>query len=159
MAYIENGTWEIYQDVSSVTRDMEDFFEVDELIAPTIAILNKKNYKTAFCCSGHIFKSLVGLTVTAGFKGEIEGIKIDSNEGDDDIEIDMVQDISDVYICFEKIHDFESLPSGFYYDDYDEGTVIRRELEEGEGSIERAEELLKVAKELKAWAEGLAPII
>lgn len=29
-------------------------FDIDELFAPIIAILNKKGYKTLFCCSGHI---------------------------------------------------------------------------------------------------------
>lgn len=31
-----------------------DYFQVDELIAPSIALLNKKGYKTINCCSGHI---------------------------------------------------------------------------------------------------------
>lgn len=44
------------------------------------------------------------LTITAGFKEEIECIKIEPNEWDDDVEIDVVQDISYMYICFEKGH-------------------------------------------------------
>lgn len=27
--------------------------EIDEMIAPVISILNKKGYRTRFCCSGH----------------------------------------------------------------------------------------------------------
>ena len=30
--------------------------EVDELMIPTIKELNSKGYKTAFCCSGHLFE-------------------------------------------------------------------------------------------------------
>ena len=29
-------------------------FDVDELFAPMISLLNKKGYKTIYCCSGHI---------------------------------------------------------------------------------------------------------
>lgn len=31
--------------------------EIDELIAPTIIILNQKGYMTEFCCSGHWYKT------------------------------------------------------------------------------------------------------
>ena len=31
-----------------------NFIEIDELMIPTIIELNKKGYKTEFCCSGHI---------------------------------------------------------------------------------------------------------
>jgi hypothetical protein len=30
--------------------------EVDELLIPTITVLNKKGYKTKYCCSGHLTK-------------------------------------------------------------------------------------------------------
>ena len=35
----------------------EGGFFVDELIAETVSILNKKGYKTAFSCSGHLYKN------------------------------------------------------------------------------------------------------
>ncbi|MBQ6501541.1 MAG: hypothetical protein IJI87_09240 [Mogibacterium sp.] len=44
----------INQDTYEVTAEPTDnHFEVDDLIAPAIAVLNQKGYKTAFCCSGH----------------------------------------------------------------------------------------------------------
>lgn len=45
--YIRSDTYEIEQSPSSIC------FAVDDLIAPAIAILNQKGYRTAFCCSGH----------------------------------------------------------------------------------------------------------
>lgn len=42
--YINSETFEIEKNI----------FEVDEDIANTISILNKKGYKTSYCCSGHI---------------------------------------------------------------------------------------------------------
>jgi len=35
--------------------------ELDELIIPIISILNKKGYKTKYCCSGHGLDSLVSM--------------------------------------------------------------------------------------------------
>lgn len=45
--YISYDDYEISKD------PFENGFEVDDLIAPAISILNKKGYRTAFCCSGH----------------------------------------------------------------------------------------------------------
>ena len=35
------------------TNCVGTLFEVDELLLPTIKILNEKGYSTKFCCSGH----------------------------------------------------------------------------------------------------------
>ena len=45
--YISYDDYEISKD------PVENGFEVDDLIAPAVSILNKKGYRTAFCCSGH----------------------------------------------------------------------------------------------------------
>ena len=42
--YINKETFEI----------VDNIFEVDEDIAETISILNKKGYYTKYCCSGHV---------------------------------------------------------------------------------------------------------
>ena len=42
--YINSETFEI----------MNNIIEVDEAIAETISILNKKGYYTKYCCSGHV---------------------------------------------------------------------------------------------------------
>ena len=34
---------------------MENYFECDEFIAPIISLLNKKGYRTKFCCEGHLY--------------------------------------------------------------------------------------------------------
>jgi len=46
--FINNDTYKIEMTSSG------NSFEVDDLIAPAISILNKKGYRTAFCCSGHV---------------------------------------------------------------------------------------------------------
>lgn len=40
--------------VSNYYVQDKDFVEVDVLLANGIKILNKKGYKTCFCCSGHV---------------------------------------------------------------------------------------------------------
>ncbi len=53
MAFIDKDTFEIFSDINS--PEVENAFECDDFIAPTIRVLNLKGYKTRFCCSGHPF--------------------------------------------------------------------------------------------------------
>ena len=54
MAYMNLETYNIFNFISN-NVDKDKFVEIDELIAPIISLLNKKGYKTKFCCSGHPF--------------------------------------------------------------------------------------------------------
>ena len=54
MPYIHKSTFEIIQG-SNIDHYLDDYFEVDELIALPIQVLNRKGYTTSFCCSGHSF--------------------------------------------------------------------------------------------------------
>ena len=45
--YISEESFEILENPG------ENSFEVDDLIAPAISMLNKRGYVTAWCCSGH----------------------------------------------------------------------------------------------------------
>jgi len=51
MAVMHSKTFEIYHNDQLIVP--EDYIDVDEWIAPTIQVLNKKGYTTRFCCSGH----------------------------------------------------------------------------------------------------------
>ena len=51
--YVGRYSFNLYNDREDV-RIFEPVFECDELIAPVISILNRKGYKTQFCCSGHV---------------------------------------------------------------------------------------------------------
>jgi len=42
----------------------EGYVEIDELIAPTIQVLNRKGYITRYCCSGHSFEDCLELIKT-----------------------------------------------------------------------------------------------
>ena len=45
--YIKNNTFELSR------CKADNCFEVDDAIVKAIAVLNRKGYRTAFCCSGH----------------------------------------------------------------------------------------------------------
>ncbi len=55
MMYIDTKTFEVIGDLSD-TRISAPLFECDELLAPTISILNKLGFTTEFCCSGHAYE-------------------------------------------------------------------------------------------------------
>lgn len=50
--YICTKTFEVFRDLSD-TRISAPLFECDELLAPTISILNRLGFTTESCCSGH----------------------------------------------------------------------------------------------------------
>jgi hypothetical protein len=50
-------TFDIYHNDLSIVPD--GYVQIDELIAPSIQILNRKGYITIGCCSGHSFKDHV----------------------------------------------------------------------------------------------------
>ena len=54
MAYMNCKTFEIYMEVQD-EKTPNDWFFVDDMIAPSIQLLNRKGYTTAFCCAGHPF--------------------------------------------------------------------------------------------------------
>jgi len=57
MAYMHNDSFEILQG-SNIDNYLDEYFDVDDLIALPIQTLNRRGYKTQFCCSGHPFESV-----------------------------------------------------------------------------------------------------
>ena len=84
-----------YKIIASASEPEEGMFEVDELIAPVIARLNKRGYQTKFCCSGHHYPDKVLIN-------DIEGHQLY-----------IYMENMEAYILFEKVYDFPPLPSGW----------------------------------------------
>ncbi len=55
MACMHKTTFKIYHNDQNLLPD--GYVDIDELIAPTIQVLNQKGYITRFCCSGHPFNN------------------------------------------------------------------------------------------------------
>ena len=59
MAYMHKETFEITQELGRFVSNPQDYFEIDDLIALPVQVLNRKGYITTGCCSGHLFDRLV----------------------------------------------------------------------------------------------------
>lgn len=53
MIYIGQKSYRLYKSIEDKNID-EPVFKCDELLAPTIQILNLFGFKTTYCCSGHL---------------------------------------------------------------------------------------------------------
>lgn len=80
-------------------------FICDELIAPTIATLNKKGYLTSYCCSGH---------PVSGGRKENRMFKISDKKGK--IKKLFRDEVFGTYIMFQDKEAFSELPPNFYFD-------------------------------------------
>lgn len=63
MAFMNKNTFFIV-DMLTDTDDIDDWFHVDEFIAPAIRELNLKGYRTEYCCQGHAFVTIVNDVAT-----------------------------------------------------------------------------------------------
>jgi len=57
MAYVHRETFDILEHIDLETG-AEEYFECDEELCGVIALLNKKGYRTKYCCSGHLYDDL-----------------------------------------------------------------------------------------------------
>lgn len=136
---------------------VKNIIEVDSLIIDTISILNKKGYKTLYCCSGHVKDPRI-----------YEEYKISKDKINDFVDYYIKEETEDeytllapysftaIYIKFDKKYNFINLPKGFIIkDDIIEKIVDyyknnkRRSLQEIDNEIKLSnKELLNWAKEI-----------
>ncbi len=104
--------------INSETFEIENnIFEVDELMADSIILLNKKGYITEYCCQGH-------------YSNFIHKVKCNNNDIKKIIKVNKIKDydlvqkanesilyFSDIdtriYINFKYAYLFDNLPNGF----------------------------------------------
>ena len=126
---IDKNTFEIYEHA----EDYPNIFICDKRIASSIALLNKKGYKTLASCSGHY--------------------RLEWNDQKD----------TSTYILFDKIYEFNYIPNSFIKEDRDNKTVIESltNLIENDKLRDRFEferELDIKLKELNDWLNNLPSI-
>lgn len=153
MAYINKKDFSIREFVlMNKFIPNDDYFECDDLIAPAIALLNKKGYKTTFCCSGHPYPYIDSVLCDT----------LEITENYDVLEIKLAEEVKDklinefgytkdevnnapylslcdlyyivytnnysskLYVSFEDNYEFPDLPEIFCLDETDEFTTIRQ---------------------------------
>lgn len=123
-----------------------DFFQVDELIAVQIQILNRKGYKTACCCAGHPFDAAILAPVmseTGAEKWVVNGYMEPECES---------------YITFAEDYAFEldTLPHGFRSHKTGAGVVrIVREHPKNGDYWETIRSIMDAMEQLYLWASAL----
>ena len=102
--------------------------QIDEMLLPTISLLNKKGYRTAFCCSGHTYDLLSNPYM-----------------------------FFETYICFENHVKLPNLPEGFNYtgDFYGGRFSISKNIFDDWTDTYRQAEVLKNNLKLLEWATEL----
>lgn len=159
MAFINKQTWKICNYYSRSNYDENEHFEVDEAIALAISELNKKGYKTSFCCSGHIFDDLSELTMFPGAHATINGVFYEVAEDSESKEYDFIQSNGNCYICFDTYYDFSNYPKEFECNHNDENrTILEKDYVSKAGTLERSFEIIETMSDLYKWVLSLGSI-
>jgi len=88
-----------------------DYFEIDELIALPVQILNRKGYITACCCAGHPFDLSHEFPKIVGMPPPL-----------------IIGLPCQCYITFDEIYSFPELPPGFILEPTTNGIRIWKEI-------------------------------
>jgi hypothetical protein len=161
MALIHKKTFDVIQYYNREDVHKDDYFEVDDLIALTISLLNKKGYYTKFCCSGHPFIQLSeafgnekdGFKIIGGMKEILENTNPEyayKYVGHYEL------DTNSMYISFAQPVIFDSIPSGFRLENDD---CLSKKFSSQPASWECIEKIVENMKQLYLWAIELPSII
>lgn len=158
MAYVYsiNGKFKVCDidencDVMELSKHFEDFFEVDTLIASSVALLNEKGYKTEMSCSGHYIPLMQCVHKTP--EERIKGTIIEVVE-DKIVDRYVLTDIEDKtsFINFREKQNFINLPLGWgFRNDIQLYYEYAHNISETEFYIQRS----KAMKQLYDWVSDL----
>jgi len=147
-----------------VTENIPNYIMVDKEIANTIAVLNKKGYKTLNSCSGHFKEHRKSL------QEKVDLYCLEEAKNNKIYDIEEIQENAfscwilhcrtSIYIMFEKKYEFPSLPEGFELESLN---IIRCTIELlDNGKLKEKEiiykEIEKYNKILEDWANNLPDI-
>lgn len=157
---ISKNTYEVYKH----EEDCPFAFICDKEIAPVVASLNKKGYKTFASCSGH-YRNTFYEWFNEDIK-ELEECKKDNKIiiteiRDDSFDYISIVDKTLIYVLFNGKYELENIPDGFYIEDSDGRTCINYEIsyyDEFDKRKKRSvveEEITKQCSILKEWVDSL----
>ena len=107
MACMHKETFDIFHNDQCIVP--EGYIEIDELIAPSVQLLNRKGYLTEWYCSGHPLKdNLMINSSETGYEVIINGRQADGSF--------MLGGHHDAYISFKEGISLPALPPGFVMD-------------------------------------------
>ena len=145
MVFIHKNTFDVIRTDLSRIMQSNDYFAVDELIAPTIQILNRKGYITEFSCSGHPFPY-----ITEGYMNHDPERKIFETRDEYS---------AATYISFKEGIFLPHLPPGFVVDDGDDSqaklVITKKYRNFNKDFFEKARNILESMEELYKWALDL----
>lgn len=164
MALMNKTTFQVCHFVAMPCYKPEDWCEIDEQIAMVISELNKKGYRTNFCCSGHALGTLSKFTVPQSsidhmmrFGGKIYHVK----KSDEPQVFDYLGSNDECYIAFAARHEFKKLPPDFKIEIEEPAAVYAMRLAKeykSQNHLLLAEEILITMQQLWAWVQELEPI-
>lgn len=155
MALIHSETFDIINEtnIEDGKGAESEYFEVDDLIAIPIALLNKKGYRTLACCSGHPFDNIVEIVCNS--REDCENLPCLICEGPKNGGYHFVQRFGDngFYIMFDNEY-FKNyhLPKNFTFDEYN---CMRNVYTTLNSSFDRIEEIVDTIKILYQWVKKL----
>lgn len=148
-----------------ITENPENYIYADKDIVETIAVLNKKGYKTKACCSGH---AKIRVTQWIDKKENLDKYyyTIPTKQADPEtakqgyVVFQYINPKIDTYIMFDDEYQFPNLPKGFEQNKntirkimnvFDENNEAYEMIVLDEKIKKTNEELLEWAKELKEY--------
>lgn len=157
---IDKKTFEIY----THAEDYPNAIICDKEIAPAIATLNKKGYKTLASCSGHYKISFYEwLDQDLKYLDEIKKINKNIIKRIGDKSFDYWSEVTEtyIYILFDNKYDFSILPEGFEERDSNDRTSLEHKInyyDENDNRLNQKEiikEIEKYCEILYKWASNL----
>ena len=155
MVYMHKETFDItIGDENTIT--IGDYFEIDDLIALPIQILNRKGYITVGCCAGHPFATLIESDSPHAKKlSELFGFPLEKTKY-----ITTNVTSGDTHIAFKEGISLPSLPPGFTIDN--PGTEAGSHFRITGGFADISDtfkslyDILKLMEQLYEWALNLS---
>ena len=144
----------------------DDYFECDEGIAPIICLLNKKGYRTKYCCQGHLYDCINAAEFKIDNVDEIQKglpgvLSIETLEDGKTSAVFRQQVSYDLYILFEDASVLPAPPEGFHLTGNTLESVLfpenigYNEKYMQDKPYEYFEKKLSVFKALYKWVQGL----